>query len=368
MFFTSSLAGGGAERVLIRVLHNLDRNSFSPYLTLMKREGDFLNDIPSDVRTYDIGMSGSRLGKEMPKLIWRLGRIMNAVKPDVVLSFMWEANILNVISNFFFRRGTVILSERVAPTPNLISLFGSGLLMKLIKGVIKVLYSHVDYIIAVSEGVKKELALLSLPKDKIGVIYNPVDIPLIDRMSLEELHVERPYILFVGRLESQKNIPLLIQAYNAMKDKFDVDLMILGKGGEYENLKCLCQSLRLENRVIFKGFESNPYKYMRNAKAFVLPSDYEGFPNVLLEAMVCGVPIISTSCPYGPEEVIAHGKDGLMVPVGDIGSLASAIGCVLGDGTLRERIVAGGFEKCRKFSVREVVKQYEQVIYNTCRK
>ncbi|MBI5049914.1 MAG: glycosyltransferase [Nitrospirae bacterium] len=314
--------------------------------------------------TYVAGMSGCRIGPEMPRLILRLRRIMAEEGPEVVVSFMWEANILNVLSNLLSHRRKIILSERVAIFENIGALFGAGVKMNVAKTMIKVFYRFAAHIIAVSEGLKTELTMLGLPENKIDVIYNPLDSSVIQSLAAEAIESSSPYIVFVGRLTKQKNIPLLIHAFSIIKNEFDIDLMILGKGEEEKGLRDLAGSLNIGDRVIFKGFEINPYKYMRNAEVLVLPSDFEGFPNVLLEAMACGVSIVSTNCPYGPSEIITDGDNGLIVPVGDVHGMAVAIGRLLRDKCLRESFVSRGYEISRKYEVGEIVKRYEELIYN----
>ena len=362
---TTALAGGGAERVLLDILKYINRDKFIPSLVLLRYEGEFLHEIPTDVKTCVAGMSGSRIGIEMPKLIWKLRSIISKESPDVVVSFMWEANILNVLSNLLSQRSKIVLSERVATVENFGTLFGAGVKMNIAITMIKVLYRFASRIIAVSEGLKEELTMLGLPENKIDVIYNPLDSLLIQGLAAERNESSSPHVIFAGRLRRQKHIPLLIHAFNMIKNEFNIDLMILGKGEEEKRLRDLAGSLNISNRVIFKGFVTNPYKYMRNAEVLVLPSDFEGFPNVLLEAMACGVSVVSTNCPYGPAEIISDGDNGLIVPVGNVHAMATAIGRLLREKGLRESFVSRGYEISRKFEVEEIVKRYEELIYNT---
>lgn len=363
LFFTSSLSCGGAERVLVSVLKNIDRSRFTPYLALLRDEGELLHEVPSDVAVHSVEMSGYKIGRELIYVIRRLRKIIRETKPDLIFSFMWEPNLLNVLASLGTRRKTVI-SERVAISKNLKDLFGRGLKLRLARKAISILYRRSSRIIAVSHGIKRELILLGIPEDRIVVIHNPVDIQQIESMSLEKIDAVRPYIIYVGRLEQQKNVPSLIRAFYLLKDRLCIDLMILGKGEKGEELSELCRDLKISDRVHFLGFEKNPYKYIRNAEVFVLPSDFEGFPNVILEAMVCGVPVVSTNCPYGPGEIITDGENGLLVPVGDVHALASAIEMVFNDRSLRDRFCTMGKRKTDIYYVRNVVKKYEDVIFS----
>lgn len=349
--------------MLVSVLKNIDRSRFTPYLALLRDEGELLHEVPSDVAVHSVEMSGYKIGRELIYVIRRLRKIIRETKPDLIFSFMWEPNLLNVLAGLGTRRKTVI-SERVAISKNLKDLFGRGVKLRLARKAISILYRRSSRIIAVSHGIKRELILLGIPEDRIVVIHNPVDIQQIESMSLEKIDAVRPYIIYVGRLEQQKNVPSLIRAFYLLKDRLCIDLMILGKGKKGEELSELCRDLKISDRVHFLGFEKNPYKYIRNAEVFVLPSDFEGFPNVILEAMVCGVPVVSTNCPYGPGEIITDGENGLLVPVGDVHALASAIEMVFNDRSLRDRFYTAGKRKTDIYYVRNVVKKYEDVIFS----
>ena len=189
-----------------------------------------------------------------------------------------------------------------------------------------------DKIIAVSEGVLEDLSSISLRAARKGrVICNPVVDSEISQGAeepishpwIEEKNV--PVVLGVGRLAPQKNFDLLLRAFARMKKERDARLIILGDGSQRGQLESRIEALGIGNHVDLLGFVANPYPFMSGASLFTLSSDYEGFGTVLVEALACGSPVVSTGCPSGPREVLEDGKWGRLVPVGDEEALAAAM-------------------------------------------
>ncbi|HEY8366975.1 MAG TPA: glycosyltransferase, partial [Bacteroidia bacterium] len=196
----------------------------------------------------------------------------------------------------------------------------------------KLLYPSADAVIAVSEGVAKDLTqIIGLPAEKVKVIYNPVITPEIFKKAEEPIKHpwfapgELPVILGVGRLTKQKDFVTLIRAFDIVRKEYPSRLVILGEGEERPKLEALVKELGLEQYVYMPGFEENPFKYMKHAAVFVLSSRWEGLPNVLIQALALGTPVVSTDCPSGPREILSAGKYGTLVPVGDYDALAKAI-------------------------------------------
>ncbi len=168
--------------------------------------------------------------------------------------------------------------------------------------------------------------VLRIPKERIHVVYNPTITPDLYAQSL--IPVEHPWfnadqppvVLAVGRLEFEKGYDILLEAFAKVRSEVEARLVILGKGSLQEALRAHALRLGISEQVDMPGLDPNPYRYMRQARVFVLSSRYEGLPNVLIQALAaCGCPVVSTNCPSGPAEILDGGKYGKLVPVGDVG-------------------------------------------------
>jgi glycosyltransferase involved in cell wall biosynthesis len=197
-------------------------------------------------------------------------------------------------------------------------------------------YPWADGIVAVSQGVAADLLeLTDLPPSKVRVLPNPVVTPELVECAAQPLDDPwftagaAPVVLGAGRLDQQKDFPTLIRAFAAVRSKRAARLVILGEGPERARLESLVEELGIGEHVRLPGFVSNPFSYMARAAVFVLSSAWEGMPGVLIQAMACGAPVVATDCESGPREVLASGKYGRLVPVGDHAALAEAIAATL---------------------------------------
>jgi len=233
--------------------------------------------------------------------------------------------------------------------------------------IVRHLYPHADRIIAIAKGVKRDLLdFLSLHSEKVSVVYNAIDIAAIDRLKREEVshpwfQDDIPVLLACGRLAFPKNYPLLLKAFTKVQRYIKAKLLILGEGEEKGSLENLVRELRIKDNVIFLGFQRNPYKFMAKSHVFILSSSREGFPNVLIEAMACGLPVISTRCPSGPDEIITNEVNGMLVPVGNVDALATAIIRLLKDDQLRRRLSEAGRRRAQDFRAEKMMAEYERV-------
>ncbi|MFH1416461.1 MAG: glycosyltransferase [Elusimicrobiota bacterium] len=350
LFIIHSIHGGGAQKQMQYIIRNLDRNRYDPYLCVFKITGADADVLPAGIRIYDLS---TKLHPATLFLTLKLMRLLIRLKPDKVLSFMWSANIVSLLATSFFKISMVI-SERIY-TPLSIKKYS---FWKIKRRMISSLYKRASKIIAVSDDVKKGLVdEFFIPENLIHVINNGINSITIEKLS-NEYEVElKDYVFACGTLEKKKNFSLLIDAMKDMKGK---PLVILGKGSQESLLRRKAE----ENMVnlVLPGYLENPYPYFKNAGCFVLTSEYEGFPNVILESMALEVPVVSVDCPGGIKEIIKDGKDGSIVDAGDAHGLAVAIKKILEEKEYRDLIIRNAKEKVKNFSLDSMIKKYEDII------
>lgn len=361
LFITSNLGGGGAERALVNILNNLDRDHFQPHLALFQKEGVFLEELAPDVPLSEV-QSGK--GGFLARNWTRSQNIYNLCKkisPAAVMSIKWQANAVTLLTAKFRRLGVpIIINEQSAPQASLKSDSRRRLLWPLAKHA----YRWADKIIAISQGIAQELQhTAKLPPNKLRVIHNPLALT-VEPLSSVTLTFKKPgvpAILAAGRLTPLKNYPLLLKATAKVLQTQPVDLFILGIGPEKATIEALAQTLGITPHVHLLGFVSEPQNYIHQADIFALTSNHEGFGNVLVEAMSLGVPVISTDCPYGPREILQDGKYGLLVPVGDEDALAVAILDLLRNLQKRHELGLLGRKRAEDFSIEKIIPLYEKV-------
>jgi glycosyltransferase involved in cell wall biosynthesis len=226
--------------------------------------------------------------------------------------------------------------------------------------------------VSLSKGVAEEFeALYGLERESVVVIPNPVDTEFVLERSKEPLdeHVSElgnvSILLTVGRLEAEKNQALLLRAFARVRDEVEAKLLIAGTGRLQAELERLAVDLGVGSDVLFLGWLNNPFPLMKRATVFVLSSNYEGLGNVILEALTCGCPVISTDCPFGPAEILTRSEAGVLVPVEDEEALANALLDVLRNPHMRKLLSARGRKRARDFEASQIVGQYERTLEST---
>jgi glycosyltransferase involved in cell wall biosynthesis len=249
---------------------------------------------------------------------------------------------------------------------------GRELFASLKQTLVFILYRRAYRVIAVSNGIVPDLKEnYRIPLQKIRVVYNGIAIDKIDALASiqpDALFFDgiTPVVLSCGRLAEMKNFPLLINAFAMLLKKIPARLVIMGAGKQRQSLEKLVSELGIASHVFFTGYMENPFQYMKKSDIFVLSSLYEPFGLVLVEAMVCGTPVISTDCPSGPGEIIEHGVNGLLVPPNDPQALADAMKKVLTSPLLRRKLSSGGRKRALDFSVEKMTAEYERIFDETC--
>lgn len=323
--FVPTLRGGGAERVMANLAIEFCERGIDVDLVLLRSEGPYLRELPTGVRVIDLDAPSLLAG------LAALARYLRRERPLAMLTAMNHANVGAMLAALLSRsRVPIVVSEHNAASVSLDQ--EPGIKTAVLKMLMRALYPRARNIVAVSKGVADDLgSLLHIDAGRIRVIPNPIVNGKI--LALAEQPVSHPWlsdksvpvVLAVGRLTLQKDFETLLRAFGKAAKQRPMRLMILGEGELRNNLESLVAELGLNQVVALPGFVDNPYAYMKRADMFVLSSRWEGFGNVLVEAMACGAPVISTDCPSGPAEILENGKWGKLVPVGDADALALAM-------------------------------------------
>lgn len=304
-FIVPNLGTGGAEKVALNLLNNINLKIFDLTLIIIyKNKGDYFKDLRKEVKC--IFLEKNRIINSFFSIYRELKRL----NPDIVLNFSLDVAILINILVLFFKRVYFINRQT--------TLIGKMESSKLYLFLLKIAYKNFDKIITQSNVMTKDLLkTFNMNRDKIVEINNPLDFNNInknlDNNSIEiEFNKNDKNILCVGRLSETKNFDKVIKIIEKINNE-KIKLYILGEGRERKNLEKLIKSLNLQNRVFLLGRKDNPYIYMKQADLFVLSSKYEGFPNALLEANACGLYAICSQDVEVCKEIIVEGVTGKIV-------------------------------------------------------
>ncbi|MEI2436132.1 glycosyltransferase [Priestia megaterium] len=348
-----SMRGGGAERVVLNLVSNLDREKYEIRLILIKKEGPYVKFLPQDITIVDL--NSSRVRNSIIKLIKELNRF----QPHTILSTLGYLNLIILgIKGLLKGRPNIIIRE--ANTPSL-DLTGVPLIKrKLILFLYRSLYPKAHAIIAQCKSMKDDIVnFLHVSENKVLYIYNPLNLEHINaNKNIEEnpYNVDNVNIVSVGRLTYQKGFDILLEAFNIVtKQVPNTHLTILGEGKLKEDLLRKAEELNITKRVSIVDFKSNPYPYYYYANTYVLSSRWEGFPNTLLEALACGTKVVAFDCKSGPKEILQDDKYGILVKKLNSSSLAkSIVDSIFGKNLSQDR--------ANYYSLERIIKEYEQIL------
>ncbi len=389
-FLLPSLAAGGVARSMLRIADAFREAGHSVDLVLCKAEGASLPEVPEGLNVVTLKREGSFAARmrllaldprgagvlARPALFaWRpapvqpyvadLARYLKHERPDALLSAKTPTNLLALWAREAARVPTrVLVSERTQLSESIAR--DRKWRWRHIAPLVGRVYAGADAIVCVSDGVADDLARTAgLPRARIRTVYNPIVTPALAALAAELPAHPRltqpdgpPVVVGAGRLTPQKNFPLLLRAFARLRADRPARLLILGEGRERPRLEALVQELGLGMDVALAGYTRNPYAAFARAALFVLSSDLEGLPAVLIEALACGCPVVSTDCPSGPAEILERGRYGELVPTGDEAALAAAMARALDQPPAAEMLRRRGAD----FSLERSARQYLDLV------
>lgn len=349
-----NLCGGGAERASVNMANSLAGRGVPVEMVLLSARGEFLDELDPRVRVFDLGVD--RFRTLLPKLVGYL----RSNTPDVLIANMWPLTGVAVLARWLARVVTrVVVVEHI----NWSASHHAGSLATRLG--MRWLFPRAHQIVAVSQGVADDLATFArLDRHRIRVIYNAIvdaaqAVPGAGDLDCADwLTGPHRKIIAIGSFKAQKNFPLLLEAFARLVEGVDARLLVLGEGPGRPQLEQRIAQLGLAGLVFLPGFSRVPGFYLSRADLFVLSSDFEGFGNVIVEALHAGVPVVSTRCPSGPDEILEDGRLGKLVPVGDAGALAAAMRRSLQEPPVRSALV----ERAAFFSIDRSVDEYLTVV------
>jgi len=343
------------ERVRVTLLRHFDRSRFEPHLALVEKAGPFLEEVPKDVPVYDL--EAGRVRYALPGLL----RLAWRTRPHALLSTLGELNLAILLGRPLVPRGLRLVIREVTPVSVRLPQQSRhpGPWRRLYR-----LYSRADKVICVSDFVLNDLAEgFGVPREKMVRIYNPVDSVRVTQLAgaaASPFFGVGPQLVAAGRLSKEKGFDLLLDAMSLVRQTLPhAQLTVLGDGPLRLDLEDQRARLGLGQAVRWVGTQSNPYPFFRHADLYVLTSRFEGLPNVVLEALALGTPVVAVDCPGGTREVLAGCPLGRLVPQADPQLLADAIVKACGSDLKKSADAKRMEEVLNKFGVEQIVRAYE---------
>lgn len=348
------LITGGAQKVMLNLAKGFADRHYQVDLVTLSGKGDLFSEVPDNVNLVILNQC-----KHCSLWITSIFNVLKFAKRirnenyDTILSTLTGTNLFITLVILLWRIDIPIFIREASTSHNIKSSFKKWLVRKL--------YPKTNCIIAVTNEIAREMSeLTGINKNAITVIHNPVNLPAIQQQSKDTVkhrwidNKNQPIIITIGRLIPAKDYGTLIQAMALLNKDTAVRLIVIGDGPERQHITSVINEQGLDNQINLLGHQLNPYAYLIHADALVVSSRYEGFVNVLLEAMALGIPVVSTNCPSGPSEILDNGKYGELVPVGDSTALANAIRKTI-ENPIEKKIL---LERTKAFSLNHIVAQY----------
>lgn len=343
-FFLGGMTRGGAERVISILSREYAKKGWDTDIcVLLFYKLDY--EIDSSTRFLDFTGKGESRGKRVPYWLDSIRQYAKQQKPDVIVSFVARINALVQLACIGLNI-PIVVSERIDPRYD-----GREMPVKILNNLF---YPRAKKVVFQTRRI--ESYFNRRIRDNGCIILNPVSV------TTRAYEKRRKKIVTAGRIMKQKNHRLLIESFKDIAGMYpQYELWIYGEGDLSEELTDLCKTLEIEDKVHFPGNSPDVHREMADAEIFVLSSDYEGLSNALMEAMMMGLPCISTDC-SGSDEIIEDGVNGLLVPVGDKESLKKAIVKLIQDRGLRDRLGEAAEKTAEGFAVEAIMNQWMKVI------
>ena len=350
-FLIHSLSSGGAERVMVNLCNHLSQQHKVVLITLVQQPSFYTLKKEVHLECCKVPTkSQSNLFKSLYDYYYCLKTLRGIIKKhqlEILVGFTTTVNILTILAG---RRAGIptIVSERNNPEVYRLSWLWERLRNKI--------YPKTQLLVVQNQGIKNYFSQI-MPSSKIKILANPVAAELQERLQQSTTLPRERIILSVGRLDNNKGQDIALKAFAHLQSK-DWQLVLVGDGENKTQLQQWVSHHHLEDRVVFAGKQTDVATFYQKAAVFLFTSRSEGFPNALIEAMYFGLPVVSTNCPYGPGELITHGKDGFLAPVDDVTAITEHLTALVQDASLRKVMGHEAHQTAKKMEIAQVAQTW----------
>lgn len=377
-FYVESFLVGGIEKVLLQYLKNIDSINNEVTLIIGYKQDELeklKSDIPNNIKVEYVLTDDMYCALKKKKAIGKLSKLEKLKMEGT--SWLRKIKIRSRLKELISSDDVIVdfdmtLSPFMKEFKNRKVTFCHFSLKNYHRGIERRLkklgnrLNDYDKVVVISDEMKKEaMEMFPFLENKLVRIYNSFNFDEIYRLANKEIEkeLEGKYILAIARLEeTQKDFTTLIKAYSKICNEVEENLYIIGDGRHREQLENLVKELKVEDRVKFLGFRTNPYPYLKRANLFVHSSKFEGFGLVILEAMILGRMVIATDCPTGPSELLDNGKNGILVEVGNVDEMAESMKKVLINKEIQKEYLENAKKKLKEFDAKLVMKEFENIL------
>ena len=348
LFVIGTMSSGGAERVISEMSNYWAKKGWDISIATIGATNNRKDFYPlhSSIKRVDLSVKSYKFKINIPIVLWKIRTFVKKEKPDVVISFITQSNII-VLLALIGLKVKKIISDRADPYKEQVGFFPK-----------RVTYPLCDTLVIQTDGVKKFYE--KIPSLKIVTIPNPISKPTIEKNK--SFNFNNPTIVAMGTLKKIKGFDILINAFANIEKKYpNWNLVIFGEGRDRLVLEELIEEYNLQNRISLPGVIDNPRNTISDASIFVLSSLKEGFPNVLIEAMSVGLSCISFDCNFGPDEIIDNNKNGILIETGNQKALQDAIEKLINSKTLRDKLGnRAKKDSMDKYYIDNIMKEWEK--------